>query len=391
MSRSEADAPGVGDLVGPLTVGPVAHGGHWVARHEGRVLFVRHALEGETVRVRVTGLAARHGFADVVEVIDASPHRVTPPCPVAGFCGGCDFQHVAVAHQRDLKRQVVVEQLRRLAGVGWSGTVEALEPDALGWRTRMRYHGAAGAWGLRAHRSDAVVPLPDQGCLIADPRLARPADSGLRPAVGAELVGVAAADGVRWVTPRSSAVVTEDVVGRRWRVAASGFWQVHPQAAARLGRAVLDALEPRPGERALDLYCGVGLFAGVLADAGVDVLGIEGDPRAVTLAQHNVPEATFWDGSVEVEARRGLPAADLVVLDPPRVGARRPVMDAVLATGARRVAYVACDPAALARDVEIAAGHGWRMASLRAFDLFPMTHHVECVAVLEPPDAPARA
>ena len=379
---SEPDALREGEVVGPLVVGPVTHGGHWVARHEGRVLFVRHGLEGEVVRVRVTALARRHGFADVVEVLEPSAHRVTPPCPVAGVCGGCDFQHVEVAHQRELKRQVVAEQLLRLAGLTWDGTVEGVEPPALGWRTRMRYHAGPQGWGLRAHRSNAVVPLPPQGCLIARPAIARPDASGARPLPGAELVGVDA-DGVWWVEPDATDVVVEEAAGRRWRVAASGFWQVHPRAADTLVAAVLDGLAPVEGERGLDLYCGVGLFAGALADAGVRVHGIEGWHRAVSLARRNVAGATFEVGSVEKLAPRGFGQADLVVLDPPRTGARRPVMEAVLATGARRVAYVACDPASLARDLATASDLGWGTTGVRAFDLFGMTHHVECVAILE--------
>lgn len=383
MSPSEPDTPRVGDVVGPLVVGRVAHGGHWVARHEGRVVFVRHALEGETVRVRLTALASRHAFGDVVEVLEASPHRVAPPCPVAGTCGGCDLQHVEVSHQRELKRQVVAEQLGRLAGIAWDGRVEASAPEALGYRTRMRYHGSADGWGLRAHRSDAVVPLPEQGCLIASPGLARPDAAGVAPVPGAELVGVDA-DGVRWVDPDDDVLVVEHAAGRRWRVAASGFWQVHRQAADTLAHAVVAALEPRPGDRALDLYCGVGLFAGALVDAGADVHGVEGDRRAVRLAERNVPEASFQVASVAKLARSGFGHPDLVVLDPPRVGARRPVMAALAATGARRIAYVACDPAALARDLATASELGWRVASTRAFDLFGMTHHVECLALLEP-------
>lgn len=384
MSRSDADAPAVGDIVGPLTVGPVAHGGHWVARHSGRVLFVRHALEDEVVLARITALAARHGFADAVEVLRPSPERVTPPCPVAGRCGGCDFQHVAVPHQRELKRQVVAEQLQRLAGIEWPGEVEAADPDALGWRTRMRYHAGPQGWGLRAHRSDAVVELPEQGCAIAHPLIARPADSGVPSVEGAELVGVAATDGVHWCDPRGAGEVTEQAAGRRFRVGASGFWQVHPRAADTLVAAVLAGLQPRPGERALDLYCGVGLFAGALSDAGAEVHGVEGNREAVRLAERNVPGASFQVASVEKLALSGFGRPDLVVLDPPRVGARRPVMESVLATGARRVAYVACDPAALARDLATAAGLGWRATSIRAFDLFGMTHHVECAAILEP-------
>lgn len=380
ISATESpDAVGVGSVVGPVRVGPVAHGGHWVARDaDGRVVFVRHALQGELVRARITAVARRHAFADAVEVLEAAPERVAAPCPIAADCGGCDFQHVAVAAQPELKRQVVAEQLVRLAGLAWDGAVEPVAPTT-GWRTRVRYWAGDGEWGMHPHRSHAVTPLPPQGCLIAAPGLERPpTPPGGAPAIR----GVGCADGVLW--DAGDRVVRERAAGRDWSVRADGFWQVHPRAADTLADAVLAGLDPRPGERALDLYCGVGLFAGALAARGVRVTGVEGDKKAVALAASNVPEARFVAGSVE-RAMRRLPAtADLVVLDPPRTGAGASVIDGVLARRPRAIAYVACDPAALARDLGRALASGWRVASLRAFDLFGMTHHVECVAILVP-------
>ena len=364
----------VGDRLERVRVNRIAHGGHWVARVDGRVVFVRHALEGELVDVVVTGLAKRHALADAVAVHESSAHRVTPPCAIAAVCGGCDLQHVAVAHQRELKRQVVAEQLARLAGLDWDGTVEALDPDDLGWRTRMRYHRGPEGWGLRARASHEVVPLPASGCLIAAPDLRTP-----RAAVGA-----ATADGPVWVTPGDELVVRERAAGHDWAVRADGFWQVHPRAADTLVDAVLAGLAPRAGERALDLYCGVGLFSGALADAGVRVTGVEGGRDAVDLARRNVPGARFHAGSVDRVLRRLTGRTDLVVLDPPRVGAGRAVVEDVCARRPRAVAYVACDPAALARDLATARGCGYESDSIRAFDLFPMTHHVECVAILRP-------
>jgi len=376
-----ADAVGVGEVVDGLRVGPVAHGGHWVARAgDGRVVFVRGALEGELVRVRVTATAKRHAFGDAVEVLQAAPDRVEPPCPIAGDCGGCDLQHVRPDAQAGLKTQVVAEQLGRLAGFAWDGHVERVAP-LTGWRTRVRYHADADGWGMHPHRSNGVTPLPAAGCLIAAPGLGIPPQP---PSGAVEVLGVAAADGVRWLSPGDGTVVRERAAGRDWRVRAAGFWQVHPAAADTLVTAVLDGLAPRAGESALDLYCGVGLFAGALTDRGVRVTGIEGDRAATLLAAQNVPGARFLRGSVERVLRRAPASVDLVVLDPPRTGAGASVLDAVLAREPRAIAYVACDPAALARDLGRALASGWTVASLRAFDLFPMTHHVECVAILVP-------
>lgn len=203
---------------------------------------------------------------------------------------------------------------------------------------------------------------------------------------GAELQRVA---GRTWVR--------EDVTAGQWRrafrVSGSGFWQVHPGAAATLVDAVLGALDPREGDQVLDLYAGVGLFAAALADRvgpGGAVLAIEGDPRAVRDARrnlHDLPGVGITMGRVDRVLAAMLPSglvADLVVLDPPRTGAGRRVVEQMCALEPRRIAYVACDPAALARDVAYAADHGYRLADVRAFDLFPMTHHVECVATLVP-------
>jgi tRNA/tmRNA/rRNA uracil-C5-methylase (TrmA/RlmC/RlmD family) len=183
--------------------------------------------------------------------------------------------------------------------------------------------------------------------------------------------------------------VVERAVGREWTVPAGSFWQVHPAAADTLADAVLAMLDPRPGERAWDLYGGVGLFAAALATRlapGGSVTLVEGDARAAAAARHNVPGITVVRSDVERSLSR-LPDPDIVVLDPPRSGAGRRVVRALVDRAPRAVAYVACDPAALARDVRTFRDAGWRLAGLTGYDLFPMTHHVECVARLLPPEA----
>lgn len=401
-------------IVGPVTVGSVAHGGHCVARIEdpeagpgGRVVFVRHALPGERVRIRLTDTSqARFWRGDAVEILAPSADRRTPPCPVfhPGGCGGCDFQHATEAAQRTLKTQVVREQLGRLGGFDWAGVVEEVLP-VWGWRTRMRYHLTPQGLGLRAHRSHEVIPLPAEGCVIAAPAgpgggppPGREAESSsassdprtgskehrARPRAHEELLVVTTADGVHTGPPGSREVIAEYAAGRSHRLGLSGFWQVHPRAADVLVEAVLDGLAPEAGERAFDLYCGVGLFAGALAGRGVQVWGVESAPGAVKHARHNVPEAKFSIGRVEQTLRTLPQFTDLVVLDPPRAGAGRGVLGQVSARRPRAIAYVACDPAALGRDVGYATELGWRVIGVRAFDLFPQTHHVECVAILAP-------
>ena len=370
-----------GEVVGPVEMGPIAHGGHCVARVAGQVVFVRHAIPGEQVRIRITQVLSTFARGEVAEVVVASPLRRVPPCPIARECGGCDFQHLPAAASRELKRQVVADLLLHHAGVEFTGPVEAPDADGFGWRTRMRYHPAPdGRLGLRAHRSERVVPLPPEGCRIAAPAIARPEPVS---SPGADVLAVAAGSGVEIGQPADlPATVTEKVGGRRFEVATDGFWQSHAQAPRVLTDAVLDALHPQRGERAFDLFCGVGLFAGGLADAGCQVWGIEGDSRATRLARRNVPEAKFFTGDVAPTLRRLPDRTDLVVLDPPRAGAGRRVMDAVAARRPRAIAYVACDPAALARDLATVQTLGYAVEVVRAFDLFGTTHHVECVALL---------
>ena len=371
-----------GELIGPVEVGPVAHGGHCVARVEGQVVFVRHALPGERVRLRVTEVTKRFARADAAEVLDASPHRVSPPCPVAGRCGGCDLQHVGPSFQLEWKRRVLAEQLQRLAGVDWDGVVEPVDP-LLGSRCRMRFVVTDdGRLGLRAHRSHEVVPVPDGGCPLAEP--AMPSDPGRASVGDAELLGVVSREGGRLFPPGTDALVTQRVGERIFTVAANGFWQAHRDAPEVLTAAVLDGLRPEPGERAFDLYCGVGVFAGALVDAECRVWGVEGNKAALGLARRNVPQARFHAGAVERVLPRLPGLADLVVLDPPRTGAGRAVMTAVARLRPRAIAYVACDPAALARDLGVAGELGYAPSSIRAFDLFGMTHHLEAVAVLHP-------
>jgi tRNA/tmRNA/rRNA uracil-C5-methylase (TrmA/RlmC/RlmD family) len=377
-----------------VEVGPVAHGGHCVARAEGRVVFVRHALPGERVVVEVTEGTDGDRFwrGDAVEVHSASPDRVRAPCPVAGpgLCGGCDFQHVALPAQRDLKAAVVREQLARLAGLDWPVEVEAVTGDlpvqreGLGWRTRVRYATTDdGLRGMRAHRSRRVVPVEE--CLIAHPRARVLSDAPHAPHQGpaGSLPGPGAADEVVTETVRAGEVVHD------FAVAADGFWQVHPGAPRVLVETELDLLEPQPGERVLDLYAGVGLFARFLADRvgpGARLVAVEGDRRAAAHARRNLAAhegAVVETGSVDRVLAGGFDEPfDLVALDPPREGARRAVVEHVVDRRPRAVAYVACDPAALARDLAVFAEHGYGLVRLRALDLFPMTHHVECVALL---------
>jgi tRNA/tmRNA/rRNA uracil-C5-methylase (TrmA/RlmC/RlmD family) len=383
------------DIVGTvleLEIGPVAHGGHCVARYEGQVVFVRHGLPGELVHARVTERTAKYLRADVVQVLTPSPHRIEPPCPYAGpgRCGGCDFQHANIVEQRRLKATVVSDTLRRIGGIERTVVMESPGDDGLGWRTRMRYAvGPDGRPAMRVHRSHELIQVDK--CLIAHPDTPTVLDQRWPGTESVQAVVSSEGKTAVLTDTESGGRVVETVRNRRFRVEADGFWQVHPAAATTLVDAVLAGLEPAEGETALDLYSGVGLFAAFLAEAGCPVLAIEGDKAAVKNARrnlHDLPGVTLEQGDVDRVLNRavaqGLERVDLVVLDPPRTGAGKHVVRRIAGLAPRKVAYVACDPAALARDLKTFDQLGYGVSSLRAFDLFGMTHHIECVAVLEP-------
>jgi tRNA/tmRNA/rRNA uracil-C5-methylase (TrmA/RlmC/RlmD family) len=382
-----------------LTVGSVGHGGFCVARHEGRVVFVRHALPGERVQAVVTeDRGGSYCRADAVTVLEPAAGRVPPPCPASGpgGCGGCDFQHVDPQVQRELKAQVVAEQLRRIAGLDVTVTVQELPGGVLGWRTRTRLAvDGTGQPGFRVHRSHTVLPVP--ACPLAvpgslDPVLSRRWRPGGELEVVVDDAGRTQIAELRPGRPptqfRGTGRIVRHAAGRRWELSAPGFWQVHPAAADALAALVGDWAAAPPGGMAWDLYGGVGLFASVLAgQVGPtgSVTVVESSRRAVgdgAAALADLAQVCFVTGQVEWALAQLSGVPDVVVLDPPRRGAGRQVAAAVADRGAARIVHLACDPAALARDLAAYLEGGYRLQAVRAIDAFPMTHHVECVALL---------
>lgn len=399
----------VGQLL-ELEISNVAHGGIMVARHDGRVVFVSDAIPGETVRAVVTDDSkAKFWRADTVEVLEASAHRRPHVWTEAAIerapserPGGAEFGHITLDHQRELKRRVLTEALQRMAGgLAFSQAVEALpgNSEGTGWRTRVRLHvaedGTVGPFAARSHRVIRVqsLPLATPGVADAAPltgRTDRRAGAHLdilEPSGGEVLVLTEAAKG---------RTITERVGEREFQLDVRGFWQVHEHAAVTLTQAVQQAVNEELFDAEapnLDLYGGVGLFAAALGDrfgAGTRVTTVESNPTATEFASRNLAE---WAGAEAVTARverflQGIHddadrySSATVVLDPPRSGAGKPVVQRLAALGPAQVIYVACDPVALARDLALFALEGYRLTGLRAFDLFPNTHHVEAVASL---------
>ncbi|HEU0256941.1 MAG TPA: class I SAM-dependent RNA methyltransferase [Microbacteriaceae bacterium] len=427
-----------GDII-ELEPSNPAHGGEFVARYEGRVVFVSDAIDGERVEARLVD-TTHDGFwrAQTVRVLKPSPYRRAHVWPEAGLerdpsarPGGAEYGHIALPYQRALKGRVVGEALSRLAGLERVVEVAPAPGDdaagGLAWRTKVRLHAGPRGFGPYAGRSHRVVevgslplavpevaqaaPLPGRG--EADERLA-----------GARAVDVVADDGAavlayrrgpatgrrrprareKWHTlPAGHAVVRRRVAGHSFEVHAAGFWQVHRRAAGVLFDAVTAALgDLDPSAAHLDLYGGVGLFAAALAaKTGPDgtITSVESADEATRHARHNLarwprvaavgaPVEPYLArlGRVASADERARLAAGVVVLDPPRSGAGKAVVGHLVRIAPARVVYVACDPVALARDLGYFRAAGFEVEEVRAFDLFPHTHHVEAVATLRPPE-----
>jgi tRNA/tmRNA/rRNA uracil-C5-methylase (TrmA/RlmC/RlmD family) len=381
-----------------LSVGAPAHGGHCIARHEGRAVFVRHCLPGEEVVAVVTegGPSDRFWRADAVEILEASPDRVPSAWPEAGpgGVGGGELAHVSLPAQREWKFAVLQEAFERFAKRDFPGVVVAAPGDdergGLAYRTRVTaVAGEDGRATMRLHRSWQARSLERMPLAVAGVEEAL-LEARLEPGIR---FTVASASGAVLVAPESDSAPTvrERVATPAGEIAfdvrADGFWQVHREAPSLLVREVLARAGEK--ERVLDLYAGAGLFGLSLALAGADVTLVEFDRRAATDAARTAERHGLGARVLAGDVRRTLRSAslgvmpDAVVLDPPRAGAGAATVDAMVALEPRRIVYVACDPVALARDTALLADRGWDLLEAQAFDLFPMTHHVEAIASFE--------
>jgi len=388
----------------------IAHGGVSVARLDSRVVFLADAIPGEKVVARITD-DSKPSFwrATTVRVLEPSPHRQPHVWAEASVgrdpderAGGAEFGHIDLAHQRALKAEVLAEALQRMAGLDVPVEVESLPgpADGTGWRTRVRLHVADGVVGPYAARSHRVIPVESLPLATEAVREIAPLHETIG---GADTVDVLApsSGGARLIVgTQTPSVIRERVGDREFRVDDSGFWQVHEGAALALTRAVQEAIDPAgfdPRAANLDLYGGVGLLAAAVGDrfgSTVRITTVESDARATDHAAENLAD---WLGATAVTARverwvhsladasaveRARLSAATVVLDPPRAGAGKAVIEALAAVRPAQLVYVACDPVAFARDAGTLAALGYRLDRLRALDLFPHTHHVEAVGTL---------
>ncbi|MBH0109464.1 class I SAM-dependent RNA methyltransferase [Salinibacterium sp. NG22] len=404
----------MGELLGEMIevdVTNIAHGGVSVARHDGRVVFVSDAIPGERVLARITDDTKKSFWrAETVKVVTPSEYRQEHVWSAASVdrdpdnrAGGAEFGHIELSHQRELKAQILSESLERMAKVTLAPVVEAVPGDderkGLGWRTRVSLHvdehGNVGPFAARSHRVISVADLP-----LATPELSAGAPLG-ENFDGFERVDILnpSSGGVRLIMGKQKPqVITETVGEREFTLLDSGFWQVHHGAAAMLTSAVQDAIDPAlfdPAASNLDLYGGVGLFAAAVGDKfgpTTKITTVEAESSATDHAANNLSDwlgAHAETGRVDRWLRQHLKEATAVerdrlerstiILDPPRSGAGREVVDLVAKARPAQIVYVACDPVAFARDVAFFSERGYGLSGVRAFDLFPHTHHVEAV------------
>ena len=397
MASNKSSTLKTGDLV-QVTIEKVAHGGHFIARHDGAVIFVRHAIPGEKCTIQITSTGSSFNRADVVSVEAPSEFRVQAPCSFAhrNGCGGCDFQHISVDHQRRLKSDVIAEQFSRIAKMDLRVDVEEVG-ESIHWRTRaIATTDRNGKLGFYKSRSHSIAPVTDCIICVEGMNFSEIASRDLKGDVRVEISASNTGERSIALAPtrgeekarltEGPAVLHENVLGKSLEVSQESFWQSHKKAPEILTQAILDFAQLKTGEHVLDLYGGVGLFTAAIVEAvgptgHVDL--IEGSKVATADANRNfasLSNITIATGDVAKLLPR-ITAADVVVLDPPRDGAGKETVAHIARLAPRAIVYVACDPAALARDTAYLADHSYSLVKVRAFDLFPMTHHIECVAL----------
>ncbi len=400
----------------------MAHGGDALGRHEGKVIFVPYAMPGEEALVEIVEDKGRYARGRLVEILSPSPQRVDPPCPHfgPGKCGGCQWQHIAYQAQLEFKAAVVGDQLARLGRLpDVPLKMKRPIPSTSPWHYRNHVQfsisddGRLGFVSAKGRRVETIEvcyllhPLLEELFTALDlelPGLARlslragvntgdqmmifETHDDLPPALESDLpvsCVLLLSDGTP-VNLIGSNHITEMVAGRRFHISATSFFQVNTAAAEELVRVVGEYLAPTSEETLLDAYCGVGMFALSLADKVGHVIGIEEDEGAVADARLNASELTnveFIEGSVETSLPQLDRPIDLAVLDPPRQGCKPEALRALVELAPRRIVYVSCDPATLARDARRLAEGGYQLVEVQPVDMFPQTYHVESVALWE--------
>jgi len=381
-----------------VTIERILPGGVGLAHAEGRTVFVALAAPGDVVRVRLDRVRGKVAFASIEEIIKASPVRVEPPCPYFGRCGGCDFQQLSYQAQLDAKVEIIRDCLRRIAQIeDPPGIFIRAAPEQWQYRSRANWQFEATTSSLGYFEAGSHRICDVEVCAVLTPRLQKILTdirteicNGSAGGVQGTLKDIRAVIGETGVSvaPPLASFQTHEVslslAGERYSLNADSFFQVNIDLVAAL---VAEAIGEAKGERAIDLYCGAGLFTLPLARRFASVEGIELNDQATGFASRNLQRAQLHNAKIVTsgvgdwlkEQARAFPPVDFLLLDPPRPGAENKVIEGILALHPRHISYVSCDPATLARDLKKLIAGGYALESIAAFDMFPQTHHVETV------------
>ena len=381
----------IGDII-TLNVGNIANGGHFIGRHNDQIVFVRHSLTGERANVKITAVNSKFAFGDAIEIIKKSKDRVTAPCKYAHpeGCGGCDFQHIDPIAQLNLKKIVIQDQFKRIAKIEINP--EIISEDSLkglNWRTRLNLAISENKkLGLHAHKSNKIIEIDE--CLIAveginkseifnkkwenedNIKISYSSHNDMSISqLGKDISG--------------SDKLNEVVDDNKYYISPKSFWQSHKNAPEFILEQVLKFANIKEGERVCDLYGGVGLFTLPISK----ILGENGEVHLIEVNSVCIADATEMFADIKnifihhgtVEQKLGsIKKINTIILDPPRNGVSKQVINQMIEKKPQTIIYVSCNPSTLARDTKILTDNNYTLTNIVGLDLFPMTHHVECVA-----------
>lgn len=384
-----------GDVL-KVTVEKIVPRGLGLAFAEKLTVFVPLSAPGDRLSVRLAEVKGRTAFAEIEEIIEPSASRVEPPCKYFGICGGCDFQQLSYESQLAAKVDIIKDSLHRIGKIEFDGDIAILpSPKPFGYRSRAQWHLDTRNRKIGYFKRGTHEVIDVDHCPILDPVLDETltelrADLDWGSFWAEEAVIEAAVGSNEDISLNSTelpepAAIAFEVAGERYAFDAASFFQGNASLVEKLIETAIGGAE---GKHALDLYCGVGLFSLPLARQFVNVTGVEGSEHAVGFAQQNAANdglenlRFFQNGVGEFLSARDVGATDFVLLDPPRAGTEKGVIEKIIKLRPARISYVSCDPAILARDLRILVDGGYAVGSITALDLFPQTHHVETVVRL---------
>ncbi len=381
----------IGDIV-TLNIGKIVHGGHFIARHNNQVVFVRHGISGEIANVKITSINSKLAFGDAIEILKKSKDRVKSPCKYSkpGGCGGCDFQHISPEIQKNLKKIIIQDQFNRIAKIDINPEVISTEPlTGLNWRSRLDLAiSNNGKTGLYSHRSNEIIEIDE--CLIAVEQINKSKVFSKYWNTSDRLSISVSSENELNVNQAGKNILGSDelkevVDDNTYTISPKSFWQSHKNAPRLLLQQVRKYAKIKLGDRICDLYGGAGLFTAPMAkltgEAG-EVHLIERDNDCIKDAKKmfkTKKNIIIHHGKVEQKLGK-IKNIDIIILDPPRNGAGKQVIHQIIDKKPKSIVYVSCDPTSLARDTKILIDNNYTLSNVLGLDLFPMTHHIECIA-----------